>query len=95
MSSPQQPGVLFTGNYRTKVGNPGVPGAPSVLDELAFPPASALAAQEAGVTEETNHGIVDTGAFGAATKVKTANFDPMKNFYDGAGVVGVDNDNPI
>jgi hypothetical protein len=95
MTSPQQPGILFTGNYRVVAGNPGVPGAPSVLDELANPPATAVQAQTDGKAAQAALGVVKTAAFQAATKVASSHYDKIKNFYDGAGVVGIANNNPL
>lgn len=94
MSGPQ-PGVLFTGSYLTGNYNPGVPGGPSVYDTLANPPASGVVSETSGKEEMLDLGIQNANAFGAATKIMSANVDAMKNFYDGSGVVGVNNDNVI
>lgn len=93
MTSPQ-PGIIYTGAYRVKAGNPGVPGYPSVLDELANPPATAVQAQTDGQTAQKNLGVVKTSAFQAATIVSAANYDKQKNFYDAVGT-GVANNNPL
>lgn len=90
MTAPQ-PGVLFTGSYLTGNYNPGVPGGPSVFDTLAFPPASGVASQTAGLDEQAALGVVDPPQ--AVLDARQKNTDPMKNFYDGAGIQGVDNDN--
>jgi hypothetical protein len=102
MTSPQ-PGVLFTGSYLTGNHNPGAigpghggsKGPVSVFDTLANPPASGVASQTSGRQEEANLGVLNSNAYGAATQIMSKNVDAVKNFYDGAGVVGVNNNNPI
>lgn len=88
-----QPGILFTGSYRTGHANPGVPGGKSVFDTLAFPPESGVTAEEAGRDEQADLGVVDPPQ--RVLDARTKHTDPMKNFYDGAGVMGVDNDGPL
>ena len=106
MTAPQ-PGIIFTGNYKTGNYNVGATGptesrllgAVSVIDTLANPAATAVASQTSGRSKEQALGIkklVTTAGgqgFNTATAGMTANIDPMKTFYDGAGVMGVPNPN--
>ena len=106
MTAPQ-PGVIFTGQYRTGNYNIGAigpgqgsaTGPTSVLDTLANPASTATASQTSGRNAEKNLGtkkLVTTAGgqgFNAATAGLTANIDPMKTFYDAAGVMGVANPN--
>jgi len=106
MTAPQ-PGIIFTGSYRTGNYNVGATGPTesrltgpvSVLDTLANPAATATASQTSGRSKEQALGVKKLATtaggqgFNAATAGLTANIDPMKTFYDAAGVMGVANPN--
>ena len=106
MTAPQ-PGVIFTGQYRTGNYNIGATGPTesrlagpvSVLDTMANPAATATASQTSGRSKEQALGVKKLATtaggqgFTAATAGLSANIDPMKTFYDAAGVMGVANPN--
>ena len=79
--------VYYTGSYFTKQPGAGIPGAPSVFDSLANPPASGVAAEEANDTVATEVGVLTPNS--RALLDQTRQRDHIRDAYDTASILTV------
>ena len=77
----------LTASYLTRQPDAGIPGAPSVFDSLANPPASGVAAEEASEANAQSVGVVQPDA--PALLDRTRNRDRIRDFYDSASILRV------
>jgi hypothetical protein len=79
--------VYYTGSYLTRQPGAGNPGAPSILQSLANPPASAVAAETDSINTAKAVGVVKTNA--PALLDRTRNRDRIRDFYDSSSILRV------
>ena len=79
--------VHYTGSYFDKQPGAGIPGAPSVFDSLANPPASGVAAEAVNTAVATDVGVLTPNS--RALLDQTRQRDHIRDSYDTASILTV------
>jgi hypothetical protein len=79
--------IHYTRSLLTRQPGAGIPGAPSVFQSLATPPASGVRAENKAIARAQDVGIVKPNS--PALADRTRQRDRIRDFYDSASVLRV------
>ena len=77
----------YTASLLTRQPGAGIPGAPSVFQSLANPPASGVVAENLATDHAKAVGVVKTNAPALADRTRSR--DRIRDFYDSASILRV------